>query len=770
MITLSAIADEISPDLDIQMDVLASEGIDYIELRSVGGKNVLQLNDDEVVEIKNRLDARGFHISSIASPIGKIMITDRFPEHLNDFMTAIHLAKFFGTPFIRIFSFIIPKDENPFNYREEVLRRIKELTRIAEQEGVILLLENDSTMYGDKVERIRDIFENVHSPHFRFLFDPANFIQSQVFPMTHAYPLVKPYISYIHIKDARINTGEVVPAGEGDGEIRKLFAALKEQNYSGFLSIEPRGRPGTADLDFFLRATKALKSLLNKAGLTWNGNQDLNTPGKFVTSPTLLKDQQPYPPPCPHMFSSDSVDSWIPLSSLDKMEQADYDVLIIGSGAGGGAALWRICEKWKNSGKRVGMIEAGDSLLPTHVQNLSLFSGGRAEQYISKITTPIGRSLPEFSGAKQIIALGGRTLQWAAVCPRIPLYALSEWPVTMKEMNYYYNIAEQVMNVNKPIARSSYLTRTLLNQLWSNGYGQATDFPMAVDINETKYGEIHSNTYFSSILFLAEALNNMPIDIAINARAVQLLIEKGKTVGVKVMSPDLRSYWIKAKTIVLSTSTFETPRLLLHSGITGRAIGHYLLDHSAVRATATINRRVLSDKLGPVGILIPNSKNRPYQIEFGRLVIPVQEEVEFLFHGYGNVESRFKNKISLDPYRRDDYGVPEIQINFDYSHRDRAIIQQMTAGMRRVMSSLDLIEGQPTIYLRAPGEANHEAGTCRIGDDPSTSAANRYGQIHGISGLYVADNSMLPSLGANPTLSTVALAIRTADYILYQLK
>ena len=56
-----------------------------------------------------------------------------------------------------------------------------------------------------------------------------------------------------------------------------------------------------------------------------------------------------------------------------------------------------------------------------------------------------------------------------------------------------------------------------------------------------------------------------------------------------------------------------------------------------------------------------------------------------------------------------------------------------------------------------------------MGDDPATSATNQYGQIHGVPGLYVADNSVLRLTGAaNPTLTTVALAIRTADYILSQ--
>lgn len=123
--------------------------------------------------------------------------------------------------------------------------------------------------YVDTGDRARDILGTINSPHLRLAFDPANFIRAQVLPMTDAYPLVKDYISYIHMKDARVNTGEVVPPGEGDGEIRKLLAALKEKNYSGVISIEPKGRPGIADPDFFIIAAKALKRLLREAGISW---------------------------------------------------------------------------------------------------------------------------------------------------------------------------------------------------------------------------------------------------------------------------------------------------------------------------------------------------------------------------------------------------------------------------------------------------------------------------------------------------------------------
>lgn len=318
LITLSAFADEFAPDLETQMKLLAAEEINRIDLRTVGGINVLRLSDQEVQHIKKRLDAHGFQIASIASPIGAIGITDEFAPHLKDFFRAVDLAKFFGTPYIRIFSFRIPKGEDKDKYKTEVLSRMTELTRIAEQEGVVLLIDNDPPYYVDNGYRARDILETINSPHLRLAFDPGNFVRAPVLPMTDAYPLVEPYISYIHMKDARINTGEAVLSGDGDGEIRKLIAALKEKNYSGIISVEPQGKPGIANPDFSVAAVKALKKLLKEAGVGW----------KSMTAPL--------PPSCPpRMIPSDYLTHWIPLSSLEEMAKTEYDVLIVGTGAGG---------------------------------------------------------------------------------------------------------------------------------------------------------------------------------------------------------------------------------------------------------------------------------------------------------------------------------------------------------------------------------------------------------------------------------------------------
>ncbi|ULL18109.1 sugar phosphate isomerase/epimerase [Paenibacillus sp. H1-7] len=275
MITLTGFADEISPDLELQLDVMASVGISHIELRGVWGKNVLDLSDEEVAQIKKRLDERGFRISSIGSPIGKISVTDDFEPHLIRFRRAIELSRAFEAPYIRIFSFFIPEGHDAGDYREVVLDRMKQLTRIAEQEGAQLLHENEKDIYGDIGERCLDILQACDSPHLRGAFDPANFVQCGVRPMTEAYPLLAPYVDYIHIKDAKMGSGKVVPAGEGDGELRELVRELKQRGYAGFMSLEPHLSAaetfqGYSGPELFVTAVEALKKLLVEQDVVWN--------------------------------------------------------------------------------------------------------------------------------------------------------------------------------------------------------------------------------------------------------------------------------------------------------------------------------------------------------------------------------------------------------------------------------------------------------------------------------------------------------------------
>ncbi len=268
MFKLTGFGDEISSDLDTQLEVMESVGIKHLELRGIEGKNVLELNSEEVEEARQILREKNFEISAIASPIGKIKISDDFSLDLKRLGKAISLARIFETKYIRIFSYYLP-EESHLSYSKEVIGRIKEMTEISEKQKTILLLENEDDIYGNTPERCLEILKSINSPYLRFIFDPANFIMAGVKPYGEAFPKMIRYIEYLHIKDARFSDKVMVPAGEGDGEIKEILKELKEKNFDGFLSLEPHlaisGKmSGFSGASLFKKAAGALREVLEE--------------------------------------------------------------------------------------------------------------------------------------------------------------------------------------------------------------------------------------------------------------------------------------------------------------------------------------------------------------------------------------------------------------------------------------------------------------------------------------------------------------------------
>ncbi|HHX64223.1 MAG TPA: sugar phosphate isomerase/epimerase [Chloroflexi bacterium] len=266
MFILSGFADEISDDLNTQIDVLNKLNVSHLELRGVWGKNVLTLSDDEIETVRQSLTERGIKVSAIGSPIGKIDIEDPFEPHLDDFRRAIQIARALDCPYIRIFSFFVPEDKAD-DYRPQVMERMQALLDVARGEPVTLLHENERHIYGDIPRRCRDLFETLASPQLRMTFDPANFVMCDVRPFTEGYELLKDYIDYVHIKDGLMEEKRVVPAGQGDGEVKELLIVLKKRGYDGFLSLEPHlahaGEfSGFSGPDLFGIAVNALRDLL----------------------------------------------------------------------------------------------------------------------------------------------------------------------------------------------------------------------------------------------------------------------------------------------------------------------------------------------------------------------------------------------------------------------------------------------------------------------------------------------------------------------------
>ena len=235
---LSGFADEINPMLDVQLKVMNELNIGHIEVRGIDGKNISKYTPDEIKEIKKKFDAANIKVSSIGSPIGKIQITDSMDDHIEEFKNIIEIAKIMETKYIRLFSFYMPKDEDPKKYRDEVLKRMNMFVDTAKGSGLILLHENEKGIYGDVADRCLDILESIGSDSLRAVFDPANFVQCHEETYPRAFDMLKDHIEYMHIKDA-LENGEVVPAGMGEGKVKEILKSLKDRDYKGFLSLEP---------------------------------------------------------------------------------------------------------------------------------------------------------------------------------------------------------------------------------------------------------------------------------------------------------------------------------------------------------------------------------------------------------------------------------------------------------------------------------------------------------------------------------------------------
>jgi sugar phosphate isomerase/epimerase len=275
MWTLSGFSDEISPDFEAQCALVAKLGLQYLEFRSAWDTNILDLDTDRLNEAQRILAARRLKVSSIGSPIGKIFIDEDFEPHLVRMQHAADVARFFEAPFIRIFSFFMRDGSNPDDHRDEVLRRMSGLASVAEDAGVVLLHENEKEIYGDIPRRCLDIVESVGSEHLKVAWDAANFVQVGVRPYTEAYAMLRPHLAYVQIKDARLDTGEVVTSGEGDGEIVETIRALRADGFDGFFSLEPHlgqahALGGFSGPELFTEAWQAFTNILKAENIAYS--------------------------------------------------------------------------------------------------------------------------------------------------------------------------------------------------------------------------------------------------------------------------------------------------------------------------------------------------------------------------------------------------------------------------------------------------------------------------------------------------------------------
>ena len=231
---LSAFADEYDSDFECQLSALQQFDIQNIELRFVDGVNVADLNDEQVMRVKNLLIQCGIRVSAIGSPIGKIALDGDMEAHFAKAARVFRAANTLGVQNIRCFSFYPPADKVIADCRDEVMTQMAWLLELADHYGVTLCHENEAGIYGESPERCLDLLHHFGG-RLKAVFDMGNFVLDGYDPVA-ALPLLQPYIQYFHIKDA-LYAGAIVPPGKGEACIREIL-----QNYPAdntVVTLEP---------------------------------------------------------------------------------------------------------------------------------------------------------------------------------------------------------------------------------------------------------------------------------------------------------------------------------------------------------------------------------------------------------------------------------------------------------------------------------------------------------------------------------------------------
>jgi choline dehydrogenase-like flavoprotein len=328
-----------------------------------------------------------------------------------------------------------------------------------------------------------------------------------------------------------------------------------------------------------------------------------------------------------------------------------------------------------------------------------------------------------------------------------------------------------------------------------------------------------TKSYFNSAFTtVADALATGKCTLVPNAMAYKVLMDPGthKARGVLYIDRVTReAKEVKARAVVLCAQALESARILLNSATeqdpnglanSSGVLGHYLMDHLWVAGGASgefpelakYHTLSIDGPKRPNGIYVIRFRNRkdgPRDKRFLRgygyqggggvsfnwkapgfgdafkksLLDPV---ISFGLAGFGECLPYYSNYVEIDKNVTDTFGIPVLKIHMEWGENERAIIRDMMEAGAEIMEAAGARNIKPYMVPdRIPGLGIHEMGVARMGRDPKKSVLNQFQQAHDVANLFVMDAAGFTS-GAcqNPTLTIMALAVRSTDHLLAEMK
>ena len=272
----------------------------------------------------------------------------------------------------------------------------------------------------------------------------------------------------------------------------------------------------------------------------------------------------------------------------------------------------------------------------------------------------------------------------------------------------------------------------------------------------------------------------------------ELVVRGDRVVGALVAHlPTGSVETIDASVVVVAADSLRTPQLLWASGIRPPALGRHLTEHPLSFAVVRLDPDVVPPlekgrerRLDPVMsvVTVPFSEQHPFHAQLmhvERIPFPLSGFVEsdapsgYSTMGWGFRKwPRAEDRVELSGERTDAFGMPAISIDYDLTDRELAEQERALGHLARAGRSLGDFPTGGAPRVMPKGSSIHYMGTVRMGDaDDGTSVCDPWSRVWGFDNLYVGGNGVIPTANAcNPTLTSVALAIRSCDRLVDALR
>jgi choline dehydrogenase-like flavoprotein len=459
----------------------------------------------------------------------------------------------------------------------------------------------------------------------------------------------------------------------------------------------------------------------------------------------------------------------------------ETDVLVVGAGAGGAAVAGALAA----GGCHVIVLEAGpprDGWPLGHARNIDPTENGlaafakRLDEFL--VWPSFAKSAPPgLAGAKIAHGVGGMFGLWTCNCPWPHPDELPPWDDRTVWLAYIRR-AHALLNVQEDFGANGVRTRLLLERL-KRAIGNLPEGrqmrPMPVAVTPSENG-----LRFSSIQNLLAPGKDREITILPNLVVHRILHQGAKTFGVEAHgADDDRLMTVRAEAVVVAAGTIGCGKLLAGSGVdVGPALGCGVFDHPAFASRIAFQDEIAQaipaeDPL--VTLWVPYSPAHPWHTQLCRFpgrpapIVPIAPDHQTIdIFNWIPMDINPDNRLIFDNKRLDHFGLPEVTATLRLSAADRGRAASALAEHFEIASEIgDLSEGWfPAFYK--PGEASHLMGSCRMGPrDDGDSVVDREGKLWKYDNLFVAGNAVLAQTnGGNPTMTTIAAALRCADRIL----